>query len=271
MAKISIQQIQKIESEMLKEAIDILGRNNIPFYMCCGSVLGAVRHNGPIPWDTDMDVLIPLPFLEKARNCLDAELSERFCIDDLRKNKGYKNMFPRIALPNTSSDILHVDLFPLMGLPDKEEDQHAICDELGKRQKVIIKYKHFRQNIVHPSFIKNAIGLMIEIFCSPYSKKKLTDQYYKVINEYPYDSAKYVMNACGHYGKKNIFEKEIFGKPVMHAYDGYEVPLPEQWDFYLRRYYKEYMELPPENERLPWMSFELHIDDKDYEAIKDIF
>ncbi len=270
MKKINIKQIQAIENEMLKETIDILGRNGIDFYMCCGSVLGAVRHEGPIPWDTDMDVLIPLPMLEKARNCLEKELSSRFCIDDLRNNKGYKNMFPRVAMPHTSSDTLHIDLFPLMGLPNDEAEQRKICDDFAKRQNVIIRLKHYRQNIVHPSLLKNIIGKAVELFCSPFSKKQLTKQYHKIMNKYPYDTAEYIMNACGHYGAKNIFKKEVFGTPVWKPYSGFEVPLPQQWDFYLRRYYKEYMELPPEEERNKWFSFELQIDDRDYEMIKEV-
>ncbi len=270
MATININQIQSIENEMLKEALSILEKNHIPFYMCCGSVLGAVRHKGPIPWDTDMDILIPLPQLEAARNHLEKELSNRFCIDDLRNNKGYKNFFPRIAMPNTCSDTLHIDLFPIMGLPDDKDEQMEICKQIEKRQNVMIRLKHMRSNISHPNFIKNIIGRAIEIFCSPYSKKKLTEQYYKLISKYDYSSANYVMNACGHYGSKNIFEKDVFGTPVMVPYCDFEAPIPEKWDFYLRRYYKDYMKLPPEEERNFWMNFTLEIDDRDYNAIKDV-
>lgn len=270
MATINIKQIQSIENEMLKETLEILRSNNIPFYMCCGSVLGTIRHKGPIPWDTDMDILIPLPKLEKARNCLEKELSSRFCIDDLRNNKGYKNFFPRVAMPNTSSDTLHIDLFPIMGLPDDEKEQLKICKEIQKRQHVMIILKHMRGNISNPNLIKNIIGCVIEIFCSPYSKKKLTQQYYKLISKYDYETSKYVMNACGHYGAKNIFEKSVFGTPVMQPYCDFEVPLPEQWDFYLKRYYKEYMQLPPEEERNYWLNYTLDIDDRDYFAIEDV-
>ena len=269
MATINIKQIQLIENEMLKETIAILGRNQIPFYMCCGSVLGAIRHKSAIPWDTDMDILIPLPLLEKARNCLERELSSRFCIDDLRNNRGYKNFFPRIALPHSSSDTLHIDLFPIMGLPDDEHEQLKICREIERRQHVFIKLKHFRSNISHPTKVKNIIGRMIEIFCSPYSKKRLAKQYDKLISKYDYESATYVMNACGHYGAKNIFEKSVLGTPVMVPYCDFEVPIPEQWDFYLRRYYKEYMQYPPEEERNFWLGFTLEIDDRDYAVIEE--
>ena len=94
--------------------------------MCCGSVLGTIRHGGPIPWDTDMDILIPSSLLEKARTCLEKELSDRFCIDDLRNNKDYSNLFPRVAMPSTSSNTLHIDLFPLMGMPDNRRKQQKI-------------------------------------------------------------------------------------------------------------------------------------------------
>ena len=270
MVKINIKQIQSVENEMLKETIDILNRHGITYYMCCGSVLGAIRHGGPIPWDTDMDLLIPLPMLEDARNYLEKELSSRFCIDDLRNNKGYKNLFPRVAMPHTSSDTLHIDLFPIMGLPDEREEQLKICKKLAKRQDTFIRYKHYRQNIVSPNPIKNLIGKTIELFCSPFSKKRLTKQYYKIISKYPYESSRYVMNACGHYGAKNIFEKEVFGEPVWKKYCDFEVPLPNQWDFYLKRYYKEYMNLPPEEERNFWLAFELSIDERDYETVKDV-
>lgn len=270
MATITIRQIQAIEEEMLRETLAILQRHHIAFYMCCGSVLGAIRHRGPIPWDTDMDILIPLPQLEEARNCLEKELSDRFCIDDLRKNKGYKNLFPRVAMPHTSSDTLHIDLFPIMGLPDDKEEQIAICREIAKRQRVFIRLKHMRSNIAHPNFAKNLIGKLIEIFCSPFSKTKLTEQFNRLISRYNYDTAKYVMNACGHYGAKNIFEKQVFGTPVMAPYGKLEVPLPEQYDFYLKRYYRNYMELPPAEERKAWLGFTLEIDDGDFALIEDV-
>lgn len=269
MAKINIVQIQKIENEMIKETIDILKRNNITFYMCCGSVLGTIRHGGPIPWDTDMDILIPVSMLEKARDCLEKELSDRFCIDDIRNNKKYTNLFPRVALRATSSNTIHIDLFPLMGLPDDRDEQLKVCKILSRKQKIFIHYKRMREVVSHPNAIKLFIAKLIEIFCSPFSKKELTRQYYKILTKYPYESANFVMNACGHYGAKNIFEKDVFGTPVWKKYCDSEVPIPEKWDFYLRRYYKEYMQFPPKEEIDPWLSFEMEIADEDYERIKE--
>ncbi|MBQ8783273.1 MAG: LicD family protein [Clostridia bacterium] len=266
--KINITQIQKIENEMLKETIEILNRNDIIFYMCCGSVLGTIRHSGPIPWDTDMDILVPFSMLEKARNCLEAELSDRFRIDDLKNNANYTNLFPRVAMPNTSSNTLHIDLFPLIGLPDNKDEQLKICKILTKRQQTFIRYKRMRECISNPNAVKLFIARIIEIFCSPFSKKELTRQYHKIMAKYPYDSANYVMNACGHYGVKNIFEKTVFGAPKWKPYCDFKVPIPEQWDFYLKRYYKEYMNLPPKEERDKWLSYEMEIDDSDFEKIK---
>lgn len=270
MVKINIEQIQKIENEMLKETIDILSRNEITFFMCCGSVLGTIRHAGPIPWDTDMDILIPFPMLEKARTCLENELSDRFCIDDFRNNKQFRNLFPRVAMPHTCSNTLHIDLFPLMGLPDDEEEQLKLCAKLMKKQKIFERYKHYRKTICHPNIIKNTIGKAIEMFCSPFTKAQIYQQYYKLVSEYPFDTANFVMNACGHYGSKNILKKEVFGTPEWKPYCDFFVPIPEQWDFYLKRYYKDYMQFPPEEERNYWLSFKLYIDERDYEAIKDV-
>ena len=269
--KIDIKKIQQIESAMLKETLKILNDNGITFYMFAGSVLGTIRHKGAIPWDTDMDIIVPLPELDKAKKALKENLSDKFILTDLDDNPKYKNLFPRVALPNTSSDTLHIDIFPLMGLPDDYDEQRAICRELMKRQKVFLRYKNMRSNISNPNAVKLFIGKMIEIFCSPFSRKQLRKQYYNILNHYPYETSEYVMNSCGHYGEKNILKKEIYGNPAWFEYDGMSVPIPQQWDLYLKHYYKDYMSFPPEEEIKPWLSFTLEIDDGDYETVKEYF
>ena len=56
----------------------------------------------------------------------------------------------------------------------------------------------------------------------------------------------------------------------MATYCDFEAPLPEKWDFYLKRYYKDYMKLPPEEERSFWLNFMLDIDETDYAMVKDV-
>lgn len=270
MVRINIAQSQIIETEMLKETAKILKDNGIVFYMAYGSALGTVRHHGPIPWDADTDILVPINLLDKARECLKNNLSDRFRLQELENDKGYKLLFPRVALPNSNSDQIHVDVFPLIGLPDDPKKQVAISNELDRRLFTFMVRKHLRQNIVHPSPIKNFIGRCVELFCPPISKKQLKKQYYKILNKYPYEDAKYVTSAGACYGVKNIMEKSVYGTPVMMDYCGFSVPLPEQWEFYLTKYYKEYMNFPPESEQKKGLSFETDIADEDYEKLRDV-
>ncbi len=270
MVRINIVQAQKIETEMLKETVEILDRNEIVFYMAYGSALGTVRHNGPIPWDADTDILVPMNLLDKAKKCLERELTDKFRIHELANDKSYKLVFPRVALPNSSSDYIHVDIFPLIGLPDENEKQVDIVKELDKRLDVFMRYKHMRQNIVHPTPIKLFIGRCIELFCPPVSKKILLKQFYKILNKYPYESATYVSSAGACYGIKNIMKKDMYGTPEYMEYCGFKVPVPEKWDDYLKNYYKDYMKCPPEAERNKGFALTFDIADSDYEKIKEV-
>ena len=146
MAIINVKQIQFIENEMIKEIIDILNRNGVVFYLAFGSVLAAVRHHGPIPWDSDMDILVPVPQLQKAISCLEAELSERFIVHGSHNDKNYSWFFPRVALSRNSSFVVHVDIFPVFGLPNNNEDQVKICKKLNKCSDKL-RTKSFRKYI----------------------------------------------------------------------------------------------------------------------------
>ena len=269
MAVINIKQMQAIETEMLKEITEILSRNEVVFYMGFGTVLGAVRHKGPIPWDGDADILVPYTMLEKARKCLEAELSDKFMVHSLNNDNKYNLVFPRVALSKQSSFDLHIDIFPLLGLPDEREKQVEICERLVKIC-TNLRYKQFRRFILHMSFIKNIIGKLIEVFHTPYTCRQLVNKHYKLLKDYSYDTSTYVTSGGACYGIKNILPKSIYGTPVWVDYCDFKVPIPEKWDEYLRNYYNDYMSFPPEEIRNKGLNTVCNIGDEDYEKIKEV-
>lgn len=267
MKEINIKEMQKIETEMLKSIDKIFKENKITYYMSCGSCLGAVRHNGPIPWDTDMDISVPVNLLDKAVACLKKSLPTQFRVHDYDSDHNYLLVFPRIALKNTSSDFLHIDIFPLIGIPDNDIEQIKFYKKVNQAKKTY-KRKNFRRYIAHPNIIKNIIGKLIEIFCSPFSTKKVISNYNKLIRTYDYDKAKYVSETPFPYEMKSIFYKNVFGKAVYFKYDEIQVPIPEKYEYYLTKYYDEYLEYPSKEEINRGLNYTIMIADSDYDAIK---
>ena len=266
---IHIKQIQAIENEMLKEIVDVLHRNNIVFYMGFGSVLGTVRHKGSIPWDSDVDILVPISMLEKAKVSLVSELSDKFMVHDVYNDKKYNLVFPRVTLSQESSYVIHVDIFPLLALPNDREKQIQICERLNKYT-TILSRKQFRRYIFRKSFIKNAAGKLIECFCSPFSCRQLVEKYYDIVKDYSYNDSVYVTCGGACYGNKNILPKSIYGTPEWVDYCDFKVPIPEKWDEYLKNYYNDYMKFPPEHIQSKGLSLTYEINDTDYEKIKEV-
>ena len=146
--------MQKIETEMLKETIDVLRKNDVVFYLAFGSVIGAVRHGGPIPWDSDVDIVVPASMLDKTVACLEEGLSSRFMVHGLHNDKKYNLIFPRVAISPETSFTLHVDIFPLLGFPDDADEQLRLLRRIDKCADKL-KNKQFRKYICHMSPIKN--------------------------------------------------------------------------------------------------------------------
>ena len=95
--KLTINEIQEYGSKMLREVAEICERNHIRWFMAYGSVLGAIRHSGPIPWDYDIDIYVPEYDLDAFLKTMEEELSDRYWID-YRQSKSNARAFPRIGL-----------------------------------------------------------------------------------------------------------------------------------------------------------------------------
>ena len=114
--------MQKVETALLREIHEICKRHGIKYTLACGSVLGAVRHGGPIPWDSDTDISISFDDYDRFCEALINELPEWAELDGYKMSrKDYHRYFARVALRGVDSILLHVDIFPNVGMPDSPE------------------------------------------------------------------------------------------------------------------------------------------------------
>jgi len=247
--KLTISELQNIETEIVKELAEICKRNNIDYFLHCGSALGAIRHKGPIPWDTDVDVIVPYNQYEAVISALRKELSDKFYVDYYDENKDYPLLFARIGLKGYSTHILHVDIFKLVGISADIQQQEKLLKQAQLCRNLYRPKKKKQEYFGKIAFPYNVILFLQKIVLSPFSTKTLVRRFEKLCSIVPFEEAEYVTNLNGHYGAKNIIRKSYYGKGTFANYGGIEVKIPEKYDPYLRHYYGDYMRLPDADKR----------------------
>lgn len=243
--------LQKKELNMLLELQAIMKENNIPFFLACGTTLGCVRHHGFIPWDDDVDVYIfgsDYPKLQEAFKS--GRYSGSLELHDYTTQKNYPYPFPKIVakgtyLKETAVDAcdydcgVYIDVFLLSDVSDSrlvrwmEEKKRYFYYCLLRAY--YHKYNDWRsiinkvaKKVVNP--VKAHEGL---IKCCEMTKKQ----------------GSYVIDT-GVFGKQALLKKEWFAGSEHMNFCGHFLPVPSGYDAYLAAYYGDYMQLPPEENRV---------------------
>lgn len=258
--EIGIVEIQQLETEIL-QAIDLLAtKYKISYHLSFGSLLGAIRHSGPIPWDTDLDIAVPYPELERFIKVMKKHLPKKFVLEEHQYTPGYNKLFPRIGIAGISTDILHADVFYWIGLPDKPAKQKQFV----LKQKIldqIFRYKNITLNSSKPSMFKLLAKILLKILLMPITNSFIVWAFNKHCNKYPYDTAEYITQPCGYNRKKNILKKSIIKELTTSKYAGILIPVPQNYDKYLKHFYGDYMQYPPEEEQTKGLNFSMVVDD----------
>ena len=242
---LTIDQMQKIQLQMLRIVADVCEEHNIPYLLHAGNLLGAVRHGGPIPWDVDTNILVPENYIDKFYQYCQPALSPKYKINYHKFDKNSKSYFPIISISGYSFKMCHIDVFRLSGFPSDEKIQKSMY----RKAHILCKLIEIKRRKRRDTFTKTIVLYLLKpaLFFIPFNY--LLKQYDKLCAKYPYDKAPYAGYLTGRYGIKNMFKREIFDDSIKIKYADISIRTVRDFDFYLKRFYGQYMKLPPENER----------------------
>lgn len=239
--KLNMEQMQEIVSDMLRETVRVCEENEIVYYAQAGTVLGTIRHGGPIPWDYDADIIVPQSEMDRFVECIHKYINPKYYIDYFKVDDSTMRQFPRIGMRGFSTAYLHLDVFRLIGLPEDRDSQLEMIKEARDYSKKIAIMRKPVWKIICKGQFKLAFYKITD-------KNKYLNLFDELCNRFFYKNASFVMNPSGKYGEKNIFKKEVYGEGCKKKYVDFELNIPKSTDFYLKQYYGDYMKFPPKDE-----------------------
>ncbi|MBQ6197303.1 MAG: LicD family protein [Lachnospiraceae bacterium] len=245
--------------EMMKWFHSFCLKNGIRYYVLGGTMLGAVRHHGFIPWDDDIDVGVVCEDYLKLNNLMANSGQTKYVFESpITEAPDYYYSFSKLydtsttLVENTRYKIqrgIYIDIFPLVGMGNNEEESLLHFKKIDKQ----FKYLLARSTGIRKgrNFFKNLAIRMVRMIpnCLSNDKKKLQSLYY-FANSKPFYDCKYGGNPFGAWRYKEIMDRSIMGTPTLYRFEDTEVFGAENADEYLSNLYGNWMVLPSLDKRV---------------------
>ncbi len=247
--------LQNKELSILRETIRVIDALKLKYFLVCGTALGAVKYQGFIPWDDDIDIGLPRKdydiFCERAQELLPSNLF----LQNYRTDPCYPLIFSKVRDIHTTyiesnvsmRDICHgvyIDVFPLDGYPHDEKEQQRL--EHIKRKFLLSSLCWFKQS---PTWKIKILVFGQRLIGMHRNTKRRIERFEKEISKWKLEESVLWCNHGNWQGKLEYATKEQYGNGTFAIFEGIRVRIPEKYDEYLTQKYGDWRaELPKEQQ-----------------------
>ena len=255
--------LHQVDLEITRAVVDICDRHGLTYYMLGGTMLGAIRHKGFIPWDDDVDLGMPRDDYETFLKLAEQELPEHMKVVNYRNDPNYMYYITRILHTQTKVEeerigndnrFTHasIDIFPIDGTPNNPIVRKIYFFRvLYHRALMSLCYKDSidrqrKRSAKERTLLWVMERIPVEKFTTPYKQKCKID---KLLRKQKVAGSRYIGNIMGAYRTREIVPAEFYGKGAMYTFEDMQLRGLERYDDYLRYTYGDYMQLPPEESR----------------------
>ena len=270
-----LKKLQKVLIEMLDEVVRLCNRHHLDYFISGGTCLGAIRHKGFIPWDDDIDIVMPRDDYEKFLEIARDELDNKYFLDYYKTNPENHFGFAKIKKNNTSFVMgykykchngFFLDIFPLDYNDNRDSLKVKFSVSLARCLLETLKYKD--HNLKIKSLRRPLISLPFVIF-SNYRIHRIVEYLYKNCNK-----GKHINGAVYsgmYYYKKDIYPIDVVFPYSIVTFEGKKYHAYHNTDYYLKSLYGDYMTLPPAKKRVAHKPEKLDFNEGDNLNTKEEF
>jgi len=255
MALLSTNELRKaqlLQLSILKELDKICRKNNISYFLSDGTLLGAIRHNGFIPWDDDLDVGMTRENYQYFCKIIETHLPENIFFQTAKNDKGYGLSFAKLRLKGTkwlekgTEDCsfktgIYIDIFPFDDVCHNILFQKIKCYLHNKIEYILYKksYPHIHSSTIIKGVCVGCLYIIpkqVWLFILSLLEKK---------NKKSSKSSRY------NFGRffDIMVDKSVYEDLVLHKFEDGEFYIPRHYDLVLTKLFGDYMALPPIEKR----------------------
>lgn len=253
-----IRKLQRAELMILKDVADICETNKLKYYLIGGTLLGAVRHHGFIPWDDDIDIVMFREDYDKLFDIMMQHYQEKYFVQRFETDPNYSRYIMKIRLNGTKhveeriSDVkmnhgIYIDIFPI----DYLYNAGIITHIRGGILRALFAYKNVKHSQSHYSGLKSIASYPVKLITHIIPEPLVNRLFDKVCVRDNNRKCDYVTNFASHFKwKRQMYPINYFGEGKELEFEGLLFRAPNEYNKILERLYGDYMKLPPEDKRI---------------------